>query len=155
MVASIVFHRELAPYSTTSNLKIEGSDEVLSPEAGQAIAMVIHELATNAAKYGALSIKGGHVSVRWCHKRNGRAQSWLSIRWEESGGPNVVPLTQSGYGTSVIRDLIPYELGGAVEYVLAREGARCRLEIPAKWLSTYTRASRTLKGPGQRSHASS
>jgi hypothetical protein len=54
----------------------------------------------------------------------------------------------------VFRDLIPYELGGAVDYVLAREGARCRLEIPAKWF-TYTRARRTLKGADQRSHASS
>jgi two-component sensor histidine kinase len=127
-------HRELAPYATGSNLRIEGSDEILSAEAGQAIAMVFHELATNAAKYGALSTKGGHVSVSWSHRRNGHARSWLSIRWEESGGPNVVPLTRSGYGTSVIRDLIPYELGGTVELVHAPEGVRCQLEIPAHWL---------------------
>ena len=88
--------RELAPYATGSNLQIGGSDEILSAEAGQAIAMVFHELATNAAKFGALSTKGGHVSVRWSHRRNGHAQSWLSIRWEESGGPNVVPPARLG-----------------------------------------------------------
>jgi PAS domain S-box-containing protein len=128
--------RELAPYATGSNLQIGGSDDILSAEAGQAVAMVFHELATNAAKFGALSTKGGHVSVRWSHRRNGHAQSWLSIRWEESGGPNVVPPARSGYGTSVIRDLIPYELGGTVELAHAPAGVRCRLEIPAHWLSS-------------------
>jgi PAS domain S-box-containing protein len=127
-------HRELAPYATASNLQIDGSDELLSAEAGQAITMVFHELATNAAKYGALSTKGGRVTVSWSHRRNGHAQSWLSIRWEESSGPDVVPPTRSGYGTSVIRDLIPYELGGTVELVHAPEGVHCKLEIPAHWL---------------------
>jgi PAS domain S-box-containing protein len=128
--------RELAPYVTDSNTQIEGSDEILSAEAGQAIAMVVHELATNAAKFGALSATGGHVSVRWSHRQNGHAQSWLCIRWEESGGPNVLPQTRSGYGTSVIRDLIPYELGGTVDLVHAPGGVRCKLEIPAHWLNS-------------------
>jgi PAS domain S-box-containing protein len=133
--------RELAPYATGSNLQIGGSDEILSAEAGQPIAMVFHELATNAAKFGALSTKCGHVSVRWSHRRNGHSQSWLSIRWEESGGPNVVPPARSGYGTSVIRDLVPYELGGKVELVHAPAGVRCKLEIPAHWLSSGNRES--------------
>ena len=51
------------------------------------MAMVFHELATNAAKFGALSSADGHVCVRWSHKRNGHAHSWLSIHWEERGGP--------------------------------------------------------------------
>jgi two-component sensor histidine kinase len=58
------------------------------------------------------------------------------LDWREVGGPPVIAPNPTGYGTSVIRDLIPYELGGAVNYELAREGARCTLEIPAKWLST-------------------
>ena len=70
-----------------------------------------HELATNATKFGALSTANGHVSVRWGHRRNGHAHSRLSILWEERGGPNVPPQPQSGYGTSVTRDLMPYELG--------------------------------------------
>jgi PAS domain S-box-containing protein len=122
-------HRELAPYATASNLQVEGIDEILSAEAGQAIAIVLHELATNAAKYGAFSAADGHVSVRWTHKRNGNAKSSLSIRWEESGGPSVVPPTRSGFGTSIICDLIPYELGGTVELVHAPEGVRCTIEI--------------------------
>jgi PAS domain S-box-containing protein len=126
--------RELAPYNTGSNTKIDGSDEVLAAEAGQAIAMVLHELTTNAAKYGALSGKDGRVKVHWSHKQNGQAESSLCIHWEELGGPTVMPPSRSGYGTSVIRDLIPYELGGTVDLVHALQGVRCKLEIPAQWL---------------------
>jgi two-component sensor histidine kinase len=56
------------------------------------------------------------------------------LEWRETGGPSIIAPGASGYGTSVIRDLIPYELGGEVDYQLAGDGARCRLEIPTKWL---------------------
>ena len=127
--------RELSPYTTANNLQIEGSDDVLTAEAGQAIAMVLHELATNAAKFGALSAPGGQVSVRWRHRHNGHAHKWLSVLWEETGGPKVKPQSRPGYGTSVICDLIPYELGGTVDLAYAPEGVRCALEIPVHWLS--------------------
>jgi two-component sensor histidine kinase len=144
--------RELAPYATGSNTQIEGPDVMLTAKVGQAIAMVFHELATNAAKFGALSATGGRVCVRWSHKRNGHAHSLLSIHWEERGGPNVVPQTRSGYGTSVIRDLVPYELGGTVDLVHAPEGVRCRLEIPAHWLSGGNAPSDLSMEPGLRHH---
>jgi two-component sensor histidine kinase len=145
--------RELAPYATGSNTQIEGPDVILSADAGQAIAMVFHELATNAAKFGALSTARGRVCVRWSHKRNGHAHSLLSVHWEERGGPSVVPQTRSGYGTSVIRDLIPYELGGAVDLAHAPEGVRCRLEIPAHWLSGDNAPSDLSMDPGLRHHS--
>jgi len=97
--------------------------------------MVLHELATNAAKYGALSNGHGRVSARWRLSSRGLAGGTLVIEWKESGGPPVVAPTASGYGTSVIRDLIPYELGGTVQYEFAGDGIRCKLEIPARWLS--------------------
>jgi two-component sensor histidine kinase len=129
--------RILAPYATAGTTQIEGSvDVVLSAEAGQTIAMVLHELATNAAKFGALSAKGGCVAVRWGHPRNGDTQGRLCIRWEESGGPTVRPEARSGYGTSVIRHLVPYELAGTVDIVHAPDGVYCTLEIPARWLAT-------------------
>jgi PAS domain S-box-containing protein len=118
---------------------IEGPPIDLAPEAVQPVAMVLHELATNAAKYGALSSDHGRVFVRWRYQANGAADGKIVIEWRETGGPPVLPASGSGYGTSVIRDLIPYELGGSVDFVLAPEGARCRLEIPAGWLS-FTRA---------------
>ena len=96
--------------------------------------MVLHELATNAAKYGALSTKEGRVSVRWDRHLNADPRSHLVLEWQEIGGPPVVAPGESGYGTSTIRDLIPYEFAGTVDLVLAPEGVRCRLELPADWL---------------------
>ena len=126
--------RELAPYATRYNNEINGPSILLKPEAGQAMAVVLHELATNAAKYGALSTKDGRVSIRWDRHLNGHPRSHLVFEWQEIGGPPVVALGKSSYGTSTIRDLIPYEFGGTVDLVLAPEGVRCRLELPADWL---------------------
>jgi PAS domain S-box-containing protein len=129
-----LIRRELAPYSTRDNTDIDGPGILLKPEAGQALAMGLHELATNAAKYGALSTKGGRVSIRWDRQLNGQPRSRLVLEWQEIGGPPIVTPGASSYGTSTIRDLIPYELGGTVNLVLAPEGARCRLELPADCL---------------------
>jgi PAS domain S-box-containing protein len=126
--------RELAPYATPNNTEISGPGILLKPEAGQGIAMVLHELATNAAKYGALSTDKGHVSIRWHRQLNGHARSHLVFEWQEIGGPPVVAVGESNYGTSTIRDLVPYEFGGTVDLVLAPEGVRCRLELPSDWL---------------------
>jgi two-component sensor histidine kinase len=120
--------REFAAYASGNNTRVDGPEVMLSAEAGQAIAMVIHELATNAAKYGALSTQSGRVSVRWYRKLNGSAQ--LIIIWQEAGGPRVEAPKKSGYGTGVVRDLIPYEFGGTVDVSFGPEGVRCRLEIP-------------------------
>ena len=126
--------QELAPYASANNTEINGSDEILSADAGQVIGMVLHELATNAAKYGALSNKDGRVWVCWRQQPNGQGENQLRLEWQECGGPPVVPQCHCGYGSSVIRDLIPYELGGTVELVHRREGVRCNLEIPAHWI---------------------
>ena len=89
--------REFAAFASGNNTKIDGPEVMLSAEAGQAMAMVIHELVTNAAKYGALSTQSGHVSVRWYRKLNGSAQ--LVLIWQETGGPRVEAPKKSGYGT--------------------------------------------------------
>jgi PAS domain S-box-containing protein len=129
---------ELAFCVKIESLLIDGPNVDLAAEATQPMAMVLHELATNAAKYGALSNGNGRVSVRWRMQSNGASDNKLVLEWWETGGPPVAAPNATGYGMSVICDLIPFELGGAVDYVLAREGARCRLEIPAKWLSNST-----------------
>jgi PAS domain S-box-containing protein len=126
---------ELAFCAKEGSAHIEGPDVELAAEATQPVAMVLHELATNAAKYGALSNGRGRVQVRWRRLSKGRGGGKLVLEWREIGGPLVAAPRANGYGTSVIRDLIPYELGGAVAYVLASEGARCRVAIPAKWLN--------------------
>ena len=129
---------ELAPCGNRSTL-IEGPSLIVAAEAAQTVAMVLHELATNAAKYGALSNHSGQVSVVWLWRSNGSERRGLALEWRETGGPPVGTPHSSGHGTSVIRDLIPYELGGTVDYVLAPDGVRCKLEIPAPWLSIDAR----------------
>ena len=79
-----LIRRELAPYATSDNTEISGPEVMLSAEAAQAVAMVFHELATNAAKYGALSTREGRISVRWRCPRNGHAHDPLVIEWHES-----------------------------------------------------------------------
>ena len=91
----------------------------------------MHELATNAAKYGALSIDGGQISVRWDRKAHREGMN-LALVWQELNGPPVGPEVQSSYGTSLIRNLIPHELGGKVDLVFAPEGVRCRIALPIK-----------------------
>jgi PAS domain S-box-containing protein len=126
--------RELAPYAVHKNTEVSGPEVVLRAEAGQAMAMVLHELATNAAKYGALSTKNGRVSVQWGRRLNGQSPR-LVLEWREIGGPSVIAPGNPSYGTSTIRDLIPYEFGGTVDLVFAPEGVQCRLELPADWFS--------------------
>jgi two-component sensor histidine kinase len=128
--------RELAPFATSDNIEIAGPDTVLGAEAAQIMAMVLHELVTNAAKYGALSTPTGRVRVGWCWRANGAPHARLLIEWQEIGGPCVPARNQSGYGTSVIRELLPYELGGKVELRFAGNGVNCTLEIPAEWVAS-------------------
>jgi two-component sensor histidine kinase len=77
--------------------------------------------------------------VRWTFTRDGHVESWLCIEWMESGGPHVVSPARSGFGTSVVRELVPYELGGAVDLMHLPEGVSCKLQIPAHWLSVGNR----------------
>jgi two-component sensor histidine kinase len=121
--------QELAPYAGSGDATVEGPTICLPPAATQAVAMVLHELATNAAKYGALSTPHGRVSVRW-HRLSGEgAPARLRLEWQEDDGPAVTAPDQPGYGTSVIRDLIPYELGGTVELEFNPNGVHCTIEI--------------------------
>jgi two-component sensor histidine kinase len=122
---------QLAPYATDTNVTISGTDVLLIAAEIQAVARVLHELVTNAAKHGALSCPGGHVSVSWSRKPNGDGAS-LMLVWQEHGGPLVKSEIQSSYGINLIRNLIPHELGGMVELVFASEGVSCRIEIPIR-----------------------
>jgi two-component sensor histidine kinase len=97
----------------------------------EAVAMVIHELVTNAAKYGALSSPDGRVSVRW-DRTGADTGSTLIIIWCELGGPPIAAPHERGYGTTLIRDLIPHELGGTVDLRFPSDGASCKIEIPLK-----------------------
>jgi PAS domain S-box-containing protein len=121
---------QLAPYATGTNMTISGTDVMLTSAGSQAVARVLHELATNAAKYGALSTPGGQISAHWDRKSNGKATN-LVLVWRELGGPPMASKVHSSYGTTLIRNLIPHELGGTVDLQFAAEGVNCRIEIPS------------------------
>jgi len=120
---------QLAPYATGANVTISGTDIALPPAKIQAVARVLHELATNAAKYGALSIPGGQVSVSWDCKPDGKPTK-LTLIWREFSGPPVASEIQSSYGIDLIRNLIPHELGGMVDLEFPAEGVSCKIEFP-------------------------
>jgi PAS domain S-box-containing protein len=120
---------EIAPYRSGTNMYAEGPDLGLNPEPAQTLALVFHELATNAVKYGALSIADGRVAVRWQVAGEVGAVE-LKLVWEEAGGPTVVAPTRQGFGTRLIQNLLHHELGGRVELSLAPTGLRCEMEVP-------------------------
>jgi PAS domain S-box-containing protein len=122
--------RQLAAYATIANTTVGGPDITLTAAATQAVAMVLQELVTNAVKYGALSIPDGRVSVNWERRPGADAAARLTIAWRELGGPPTSVPTRMGYGTSLIRDLIPHELGGTVDLAFKSDGVCCTIEIP-------------------------
>ena len=120
---------QLAPNGTDANTTIAGPHVTLPVAATQVLAMVLHELATNAAKYGALSTPHGRVEVNW-NRGPGENAPNLSIAWREVGGPAVAASPDCRYGVSIIRDLIPHEFGGSVDLAFASSGVCCNIEIP-------------------------
>jgi PAS domain S-box-containing protein len=123
--------RQLAPYAADANTTVGGPNIALTVAATQALAMAFHELVTNAANYGALSTPHGRVEVSWNHER-GEHEENLSIEWREVGGPTILAPPQGKYGVSIIRNLIPNELGGSVDLMFESSGVRCRINIPFK-----------------------
>jgi PAS domain S-box-containing protein len=122
--------RQLAPYTTETNIEIGGPEITLTAAATQALAMVLQELVTNAVKYGSLSTPHGKVSVNWGRRDGADGAPRVVIAWRETGGPPAKAPSQSSYGTNLIRNLIPHELGGTVDLVFAPDGLHCDIEIP-------------------------
>lgn len=121
--------RILTPYTTNPEaLAIEpGADVELAPRVIMSLSLVLHELATNAAKYGALSGSGGRVRIGW-QVEEGNTQ--LRLKWVESGGPPVTPPPKTGYGTQLIQSATTYSLGGKVEQKYAAGGLEAEIVIP-------------------------
>ena len=121
----------LEPYlrSSSNALSISGPDIGLRADVAPMISLVMHEVITNAAKYGALSVPEGRLAVDWQVGDDG-----LVFSWTESGGPTVAPPTRSGFGQSLINRAIPYEFDGTVEHHFPPDGARFGFTLPASTL---------------------
>jgi two-component sensor histidine kinase len=104
----------------------------LQPKAAETVGLAIHELATNAVKYGALSSPRGHVTVAWrLEDRNGDQR--LRIEWTETGVPVIAPAPRrSGFGTELLTQTLPYQLRGTTTLTFKPGGIQCIIEIPSK-----------------------
>ncbi len=107
-------------------LVMKGPPVMVEARAYQTLALVLHELMTNAAKYGALSVKDGRLTVAWSLEKTGD----LVLTWTERGGPQVEPPTRRGFGTIVIEQSVPFELQGEASIAYPPEGVCARFKIP-------------------------
>lgn len=124
---------------TTSQAVVQGPEVVLPARAAQAMGMALNELCTNAIKYGALSVPGGRIEVRWAIRpadsegpaRAGEAGTGaaLELSWVERGGPRIAEPTRRGFGTELIEGAISYELGDSAVLRFKPEGLACRIRI--------------------------
>ncbi|WBH16231.1 PAS domain-containing sensor histidine kinase [Sphingomonas radiodurans] len=124
-----LLERVFAPYLADSAAALITPSEAvdLSPRMLTSLGLAFHELATNAAKYGALSVPGGKVRVGWTVEKGSNA---LRITWSESNGPPVTPPTTTGYGTQLIESTITYSLFGTIKTDYAKSGVQVDIVIP-------------------------
>jgi PAS domain S-box-containing protein len=116
---------EVAPYRTSGGkITADGPAVLVSPETAQSVALTLHELATNAAKYGALSAKGGELTVRWTTE-DGR----LTLDWEEKGGPRIEKPSSTGFGMKIIHANLNASGKGRVDFDWRPQGLQCRIDI--------------------------
>jgi PAS domain S-box-containing protein len=125
--------QELSPFcgETEERVRIDGPAVLLEPNTAQTIAISLHELATNAAKYGSLSAASGRVEIAWSLTTDAR----LRLRWVESGGPAVAPPTHRGFGTRIIENIIAGQLKGEVNFDWRDQGLACEIVLPLAWSS--------------------
>ena len=132
-VRDIVHDEVSAQAQHDAQYVLDGPDVKLSPKAAEVLTLAIHELATNALKYGALSVPNGKVTVRWNTFDRGE-RPWLGLDWSETGAslPPASPdqPRRRGFGSELIEGRIPYELEGRGKVTIEADGAHCRLELP-------------------------
>lgn len=133
-----IVHDELsAQASHASQFDVSGPAVLLSPKAAETMTLAVHELTTNALKYGALSTEEGKVTVRWAVVDK-RGAPWLTFDWTETGAsgalrqPRASGPRRVGFGSELIERRIPYELSGRGKVTIDTEGAQCHLEFPLK-----------------------
>jgi PAS domain S-box-containing protein len=119
-----------------SQIEMQGQGLIVTPEAAQNIGLAVHELSTNAAKYGALSVPEGRVEVRWARTGNGSEDARLRMSWTEKGGPEVRLPSHKGFGQVVTEQLTARALQGKAHLMFDRGGVSWTLDIPASHILT-------------------
>ena len=111
-----------------SNILVQGECVLLPPQLALTMNLIVHELATNAAKYGSLSTELGRVDVQWSVVDNGDPK--LRLLWQERGGPTVTPPARKGFGTTLIQRSVSFEMDGEADLQFEPGGVRCELVFP-------------------------
>ncbi len=124
-----VIEEQFAPFTGANRVKITGTKLMLRPKAALSASLALHELTTNAAKYGALSVAAGWVEVSWAEESR-EGKSWLALRWAEHGGPVVAPPRRKGFGRVLLERSLAYDVDGFVDLDFKPEGLRCTAMIP-------------------------
>ena len=127
-----IIARALGAFGTDHRINIHGPSLAIAPSAALAIAMAVHELATNAVKYGALS-GAGKVDVIW-RLEEIRGETWLKLDWVERGGPPVAQPKRKGFGSRLIGRGLAAQLGGEAIIDYAPSGVICRIRAPLAML---------------------
>lgn len=126
-----ILQEELAPFMREGRVTVTGADVLLSPPATQDLALVIHELATNAAKYGGLSTPSGRLDVAWSITQDAEGDV-LDIDWTETGGPIVVAPERPGFGSALLEASVVDHLKGEVEQNWRPSGLSVNIRFPAE-----------------------
>lgn len=113
---------------------VDGKPVGLTERAFGVFALLLHEMMTNAAKYGGLSVPSGKLDISWTIDKSGNC----NLSWVESGGPEVSPPTRRGFGSNLIEKTISHDLGGSVEMNFAPEGLKASITLPAEHLRTVS-----------------
>lgn len=133
----------MSPYPAT-RFEIEGEDVAVSARSVLSMTLILHELGTNAAKYGALSVDGGLVKICWVVAPDLHAgEPLLKLHWEELGGPTVTKPSRRGFGTRLIQAVVRSELGGTVAADYAPDGLVCDIQVPCAALNNPSNKSPT------------
>ena len=139
---SKLIEEELAPYSLGGQIKLAGPEVQLLPATAQTLALALHELFTNSAKYGALSTRSGRLAIGWQAEND-----LLILTWEETGGPLVRTPKSRGFGTRSLLASVESQLGGQAQFDWRSEGLLCRLDVPLTRKGAATSARRTSSRP--------
>jgi PAS domain S-box-containing protein len=127
-----LLQRALSPYHVDDpeRMQFDGVLVTVTPKQALGLSMVMHELATNAIKYGALSNPAGSIRVSWLIEQVGDGQRRIRLRWEERSGPMVETPPQSGFGSRMIKAAVEFDLGGEARMAYAPEGLVCEIVFP-------------------------
>lgn len=120
----------IGPYAAGRAVDYDGPYILLSPDAISALGMAVHELATNAAKYGSLSALNGSVGIQWRVNTSAAEGSTFIFNWIETGGPESHEPIRRGFGLKAMEKLLAQEIEGKAKLTFTPEGVRCSIEAP-------------------------